>query len=876
MKTLLRSLLLLSILFLFSRNTIAQTPCGWQQGDFKTYSQNNWDDPSSEGGLLLIANFFNLYGGSSLNIGDASTISFTSSTSVFDFLPTAGTPGALNGSATNPLSSDAGSFAGQVLALQLNKDFSDAGYIQGTQQLIFGDLIIHDFTSVPAVNGMSVRQFLAIANTILGGGAAAFGPTTASAVASLLNYAFENGTPSQFAQDHLKRGWQQGDMLTYSQNAWGSSSSDAGTLLHSNFLGQYGSSVAIGGTHTITLTSASAAENYLPSVGPAGPLTGSSQNPLTTSSGELGGEVFALKFNVDFSDANLLTSINPLGDLIIHDFSDLPVLNGQSIRQFLTDANLILGGDGVGLSYGASTAAAVAVLINNAFLNSTPSQFAQEHLKRGWSNGDMLTYSQEDWGTSSTDAGILLLANFNSHYLNDLIVGGNYTLTLTNADAVFTLLPALSSASALNGNYVDPQTSVAGELAGEVVALKLNVDFSDFNLLSSKVPFGDLVFKNFSTQPILNGQSIRDFLATSEYILGGGQGAPFGAGIAAAIARILNGAFRNGVPSEFAQDHLSPCNTVPVNQCPTADALNIATPVGTAINVQLQGADADGNTLTYSISQNPTHGTATTTAEGAATYTPTAGYSGTDQFKYKVNDGACETEATVDVTVVVCPAQQGYWKNNTAAWPASATPMLLGTVSYTKPQLITILNTPIGIGNKADASLILAHKLIAVKLSIANGSPVPQAVLDAVAAADALIGSNTIPMKIKPNTPLGQQMIALANILETYSSGTTTTGCGALRLASSDLLPATEISLEHFPNPFSGTTTISYSLPEANHVHLTVYNFIGGHIATLTDGMQEAGYHSVEFKGSELPCGIYFCRMQSGDFSATTKLLLVK
>src|SRR4029079_13472549 len=123
-------------------------------------------------------------------------------------------------------------------------------------------------------------------------------------------------------------------------------------------------------------------------------------------------------------------------------------------------------------------------------------------------------------------------------------------------------------------------------------------------------------------------------------------------------------------------------------------------------------------------------------------------------FKFKVNNGFCESEASVDITIVVCPQGSGYWKNHPNAWPHIATPMLLGTMPYTKSQLLTILNTPIGNGNSADASLILADQEIAAKLNLANGTPAATGLNAALTSADALIGNNLIPMRVRPNTSL--------------------------------------------------------------------------------------------------------------------------
>ena len=249
-------------------------------------------------------------------------------------------------------------------------------------------------------------------------------------------------------------------------------------------------------------------------------------------------------------------------------------------------------------------------------------------------------------------------------------------------------------------------------------------------------------------------------------------------------------------------------------------------------------------------------------------------------IKFVVVDITNLSKITIDdliITTSITPKGVGYWKNNPSAWPVQS--LMLGTNSYTKPQLITILNTPVGSGNNADASLILAYQLIPAKLNIAAGAVAPASVTTAIANGDALIGSSIIPMRKKPNTPLGQQMVAVATVLENFNNGAMTTRCGALRLASND--DASDISSQfslkqNFPNPFSETTVINYVLPEDSYVHLTVYNFIGETVATLAYGMQKAGIRSVEFNGSQLPSGIYFCRMQSGDFSATTKLLLAK
>lgn len=81
---------------------------------------------------------------------------------------------------------------------------------------------------------------------------------------------------------------------------------------------------------------------------------------------------------------------------------------------------------------------------------------------------------------------------------------------------------------------------------------------------------------------------------------------------------------------------------------------------------------------------------------------------------------------------------------------------------------------------------------------------------------------------------------------------------------------------QNYPNPFNPVTTINFSLPKEGHVKLTVYNAIGSIVTTLVDENKPAGYYSVRFNGSGLASGIYFYRLESGNFTADRKLILLK
>jgi CubicO group peptidase (beta-lactamase class C family) len=78
------------------------------------------------------------------------------------------------------------------------------------------------------------------------------------------------------------------------------------------------------------------------------------------------------------------------------------------------------------------------------------------------------------------------------------------------------------------------------------------------------------------------------------------------------------------------------------------------------------------------------------------------------------------------------------------------------------------------------------------------------------------------------------------------------------------------------PNPFTTTTEIRYHTPKETHVRITVYNAAGQRMATLVDASQEAGPYSVLWDATDLPNGVYLCRMETNDYTKTQKVLLMR
>ena len=120
-----------------------------------------------------------------------------------------------------------------------------------------------------------------------------------------------------------------------------------------------------------------------------------------------------------------------------------------------------------------------------------------------------------------------------------------------------------------------------------------------------------------------------------------------------------------------------------------------------------------------------------------------------------------------------CPRTQGYWKNHPEAWPVSS--LTLGSQTYSQDELLAVLALP----PRGDASVILAHQLIAAKLNDAAGADTT-AVDETIAHADSLLAqySGKLPYGVDPASPEGQAMVNDAETLDRFNNGELTPGCG--------------------------------------------------------------------------------------------------
>jgi spore coat protein A len=89
-------------------------------------------------------------------------------------------------------------------------------------------------------------------------------------------------------------------------------------------------------------------------------------------------------------------------------------------------------------------------------------------------------------------------------------------------------------------------------------------------------------------------------------------------------------------------------------------------------------------------------------------------------------------------------------------------------------------------------------------------------------------------------------------------------------------IPASFVLSQNYPNPFNARTLIQYSLPQATHVSLDIYDILGRKVRNLVDSDQEPGQFQVSVNAGDFASGVYFYKLQAGDFSETKRMSLLK
>ena len=82
--------------------------------------------------------------------------------------------------------------------------------------------------------------------------------------------------------------------------------------------------------------------------------------------------------------------------------------------------------------------------------------------------------------------------------------------------------------------------------------------------------------------------------------------------------------------------------------------------------------------------------------------------------------------------------------------------------------------------------------------------------------------------------------------------------------------------LQNYPNPFNPSTTIEFTLPKSEFVELKVYNILGKEVASLVSNILNQGNHTYQFDGKNLASGVYYYKIQAGEYREVKKMILIK
>ncbi|MCU0406306.1 MAG: T9SS type A sorting domain-containing protein [Ignavibacteriaceae bacterium] len=95
-------------------------------------------------------------------------------------------------------------------------------------------------------------------------------------------------------------------------------------------------------------------------------------------------------------------------------------------------------------------------------------------------------------------------------------------------------------------------------------------------------------------------------------------------------------------------------------------------------------------------------------------------------------------------------------------------------------------------------------------------------------------------------------------------------------LNDDEATPDVFILEQNYPNPFNPATTISFSIPSSAFTSLKIYDVLGNEVKSLLNDNLIAGYHVVDFKAEGLRSGVYFYKLESGNYVETKKMILLK
>ena len=174
---------------------------------------------------------------------------------------------------------------------------------------------------------------------------------------------------------------------------------------------------------------------------------------------------------------------------------------------------------------------------------------------------------------------------------------------------------------------------------------------------------------------------------------------------------------------------------------------------------------------------------------------------------------------------------------------------------------------------KVKSAALVAIAFLLLPMKSAAQSTIPWS---AIGMGFVVSSSPTTVMKSVLGQVFVGTMTGTSSIIEAGFLADTLLRGTVVSVAEHEAVPKEYALWWNYPNPFNPSTTIKYELPKASVVRLSVYDMLGREVSVLLNERREAGVYEVKFDGSNLASGVYFYRLQAGDFTQTKRLLLLK
>jgi photosystem II stability/assembly factor-like uncharacterized protein len=174
----------------------------------------------------------------------------------------------------------------------------------------------------------------------------------------------------------------------------------------------------------------------------------------------------------------------------------------------------------------------------------------------------------------------------------------------------------------------------------------------------------------------------------------------------------------------------------------------------------------------------------------------------------------------------------------------------------------------------ADPSVLKnANSLVAVNDQLITGTDDNGAYL----SFDNGVTWTSFSSGLPADTRIWSLAVSRDSIFAGTSSGIWVTGSPTeVKIERENSVPLTFILKQNYPNPFNSSTNISFIIPSKSFVSLKIYDRLGREVATLLSEEISAGYYTRKWNAANVSSGIYFYRLQTGSYTETKKLILLR